>query len=159
MRVPVQEGEDVRIKTQEGEGEVHKFAVTVVSRDGTYNVWPHNASVLFGAISLGSSAKPGQLVYRVISWGVGFFGASIILLLSCIITAFYIPNMLRKGTIDLLLAKPIHRATLLIYKYIGGMTFIFLNTSVLIFGLWLILGIRGGIWAPSFLLMIFVLTF
>jgi ABC-type transport system involved in multi-copper enzyme maturation permease subunit len=57
------------------------------------------------------------------------------------------------------LAKPIHRATLLIYKYIGGMTFIFLNTTVLIVGLWLILGLRGGIWAPSFLLMIFVLTF
>src|SRR5262249_35344464 len=104
MRVPIQEGEDVRIKTEEVDGEVHKFAVTVVSRDGTYNVWPHKASLLFGTIPLGSSEKPGQLVYRVISWGVGFFGASIILLLSCIITAFFIPNMLRKGTIDLLLA-------------------------------------------------------
>lgn len=159
MRVPIKEGEDVRIKMEEGVGEVHKFAVTVVSRAGTYNVWPHKASLLFGAIPLGSSEKPGQLVYRVIYWGVGFFGASAIMLLSCIITAFFIPNMLRKGTVDLLLAKPIHRATLLIYKYIGGMTFIFLNTSVLITGLWLILGLRGGIWAPSFLLMILVLTF
>jgi len=159
MRVPVKEGEDVRIKMEEGVGEVHKFAVTVVSREGTYNVWPHKASLLFGAIPLGSSEKPGQLAYRVIFWGVSVVGAGAIMVLSCIITAFFIPNMLRKGTVDLLLAKPIHRATLLIYKYIGGMTFIFLNTSVLIIGLWLILGLRGGIWAPSFLLMILVLTF
>lgn len=159
VRIPIQEGEDVRIKTEDADGEVHQFAVTVVSRDGTYNVWPHKASLLFGAIPLGNSAKPGQLVYRVIYWGVGVVGAAVILLLSCIITAFFIPNMLRKGTVDLLVAKPIHRATLLIYKYIGGMTFIFLNTSVLIVGLWLVLGLRGGIWAPSFLLMIFVLTF
>ncbi|HTU21344.1 MAG TPA: ABC transporter permease subunit [Gemmataceae bacterium] len=159
VKVPIKEGEDVRIKTQDADGEVHKFAVTVVSRDGTYNVWPHKATLLFGAVPLGSSEKPGQLVYRIFSWGVGVVGAGVIMVLSCIITAFYIPNMLRKGTIDLLLAKPIHRATLLIYKYIGGLLFVFLNTSVLIGGLWLILGLRGGIWSASYLFIILVLTF
>lgn len=159
VKVPLKEGEDVRIKTRDAEGEVHKYAVTVVSRAGTYNIWPHKATLLFGAIPLGSSEKPGQLVYRVFSWGVGVVGASVILVLSCVITAFYIPNMLRKGTIDLLLSKPIHRATLLFYKYVGGLLFVFLNTSVLIGGLWLILGLRGGIWSASFLFMILVLTF
>src|SRR5262249_21162602 len=34
-QVPIREGEDVRIKTQEADGEVNKFAVRVVSRSGT----------------------------------------------------------------------------------------------------------------------------
>jgi ABC-type transport system involved in multi-copper enzyme maturation permease subunit len=78
---------------------------------------------------------------------------------SVVITAFFIPNMQRKGTIDLLLVKPIHRTTLLIYKYIGGLSFIFLNTTVAVVGVWLMFSIRSGVWAPGFLVSIPVITF
>ena len=54
------------------------------------------------------------------------FGGTVALLISLIMTAFFIPNMLRKGSIDLLISKPIGRSQLLVYKYIGGLTFIFL---------------------------------
>jgi ABC-type transport system involved in multi-copper enzyme maturation permease subunit len=158
-RVPIQEGEDVRIKAEESEGEVNKFRVTIVSQAGTYRLWPHRASLFFGAIPIGSSQQPGDLVYSISRYGIEFVGAPAIMLLSCIITAFYIPNMLRKGTIDLLLAKPIHRASLLLYKYVGGLTFMSLNTALLIVGLWLILGIRSSIWEPAFLINIPVLVF
>src|SRR5262249_46089523 len=72
---------------------------------------------------------------------------------------FFIPNMLRKGTVDLLLVKPIHRSSLLLYKYVGGLTFIFLNTVLAITGVWLALGLRSGFWSPGFLLVILVITF
>jgi ABC-type transport system involved in multi-copper enzyme maturation permease subunit len=158
-QVPIQEGEDIRIKTEEAEGEVNKFRITVVSQSGTYRLWPHKATLFFGAIPIGSSGQPGQLVYNIATYGIGWVGAPAIMLLSCIITSFYIPNMLRKGTIDLLLAKPINRAALLLYKYVGGLTFMFLNTSVLIGGLWIALGLRSDIWEPAFLVLIPVLTF
>src|SRR5205823_4744224 len=90
---------------------------------------------------------------------IGTFGAAFIMLLSAIITAFFIPNMLRKGTIDLLLAKPIHRTTLLIYKFVGGLTFMFLNAAVIMVGIWLVLGFQTGLWLPSLLLCVFVFTF
>jgi ABC-type transport system involved in multi-copper enzyme maturation permease subunit len=159
VQVPLQEGEDVRITKREAEGEVNKFAVKVVSRSGTYRLWPHKASLLFGAIPWGDSAQPGQLVYRISYWLVGWVGAPAIMLLSCIITAFFIPNMLRKGSVDLLLAKPISRVGLLVYKFLGGLTFMFVNTAVLILGLWVVLGLRSGIWEPVFLLTVPVLTF
>lgn len=158
-RVPVQEGEDVRLKTEEVEGELNKFVVKIVSRAGTYRVWPHKATLFFGAIPLGSSVQPGQMVYRIIHYLIGWFGGPVIMLLSCIITAFFIPNMLRKGSIDLLLAKPISRVSLLTYKYVGGLAFIFLLTTVLVLGLWLVLGLRTSIWEPAFLYIILVLTF
>jgi ABC-type transport system involved in multi-copper enzyme maturation permease subunit len=92
-------------------------------------------------------------------WFVGFFGAAVALLLSAVITAFFIPNMLRKGTVDMLLVKPIHRSTLLIYKYIGGLAFIFLNTVFLVLGIWVVLGLRTGMWGTGFLASIFIITF
>jgi ABC-type transport system involved in multi-copper enzyme maturation permease subunit len=90
---------------------------------------------------------------------VGNVGASIFLLVSSIMTSFFIPNMLRKGAVDLMISKPINRWVLLLYKYIGGLLFMFLNTVVLIGGFWLVMGMRTGVWGPSFLLMIPVLTF
>jgi ABC-type transport system involved in multi-copper enzyme maturation permease subunit len=48
--------------------------------------------------------------------------------------------MLRKGTVDLLLVKPMSRITLLLFKFIGGLTFIFLTTAFIVSGLWLVLG-------------------
>jgi hypothetical protein len=47
----------------------------------------------------------------------------------------------------------------LIYKYIGGLAFMFLNTTLVVGGIWLILGLRSGVWAPGFLASIPVLTF
>ena len=47
------------------------------------------------------------------------------ILIAVILTSFFVPNMLRKGTVDMLLVKPIHRVTLLLYKYIGGLSFVF----------------------------------
>jgi ABC-type transport system involved in multi-copper enzyme maturation permease subunit len=86
-------------------------------------------------------------------------GSWVAILVSVIITAFFIPNMLHKGTIDLMLVKPIRRGSLLLSKFLGGLTFIFLNTTFAVVGIWFALGLRSGIWANSFLLMVFILTF
>ncbi len=158
-RVPVKEGQDVRITTKEVEGEVHKFLVKVTPRGATYLAWPHKASLLFGGIPLGSSVLPGDMVTNISRWIISRLGAPAIMLLGCIITAFYVPNMLRKGTIDLLLSKPLTRPGLLIYKYVGGLTFMFLNTAVLVVGLWVVLGLRTSVWEPAFLYALPILTF
>jgi ABC-type transport system involved in multi-copper enzyme maturation permease subunit len=158
-KVPVQEGEDIRITTEEAEGEVNRFLVTVKPRGSTYRAWPHKATLLFGGVSLGNASLPGELVTKINHYVVGLLGAPAIMLLGCVITAFFIPNMLRKGTIDLLLAKPINRVSLLVYKYVGGLTFMLINTTVLIVGLWVALGLRTGVWEPVFLLAIPILTF
>ena len=90
---------------------------------------------------------------------VNGIGAWVAILVSIVITAFFIPNMLRKGTVDLLLVKPMRRTALLLYKYVGGLLFILVNTAVAITGVWVALGLRSGIWAPAFLLTIWIITF
>jgi hypothetical protein len=137
------------------------FAVTTAgSKVTTMKGWPHEPALAFGAIPLRWLRGPLALqVYFIEDILVNSWGAAIALLLSSIITAFFIPNMLRKGAVDLLLSKPIHRTSLLLYKYVGGLTFMFLNTAFLVVGLWLVLGWRSGLWGPGFLWSIPILTF
>jgi ABC-type transport system involved in multi-copper enzyme maturation permease subunit len=134
------------------------FEVTTQPTEATRRLWPHEPSLFFGALPLGGSFPLGFQLFLIAS-SIMQIGAWVAILVSIILTAFFIPNMMRKGTVDLLLVKPIHRWTLLVYKYIGGLTFIFLNTAVAILGIWLALGLRSGIWANGFLLTIFIITF
>jgi hypothetical protein len=122
--------------------------------------WTHEPQLFFGAVPL--TWFQGRLDHQVefiTDWLIGTFGAAIMMLLSTVITAFFIPNMLRKGAVDLMLAKPIHRTTLLVYKFIGGLTFMFLNTVVIMSGIWLVLGLQSHLWVNGLLLCIGIYTF
>ncbi len=121
--------------------------------------WPHEPTVLF-AIDLPfftQSLRDG--LYTLEKKLVNDAGAWATLLVSVVITAGFIPNMLRKGTLDLYVSKPLSRPALLIYKYIGGLTFVAILTTVTVGGVWLVVGLRNGIWAPQFLAVIPLLTF
>jgi ABC-type transport system involved in multi-copper enzyme maturation permease subunit len=126
----------------------------------TVRGWLHTPELFFGALPIPfMQSSLGYRVFWIEDKIVNGFGAWIGILIGVVITAFFVPNMLRKGTIDLLLVKPIRRPALLIYKYFGGLTFVLLNSAVAVGGVWLALGLRSGIWAPGFLLTVFVLTF
>jgi ABC-type transport system involved in multi-copper enzyme maturation permease subunit len=125
----------------------------------THHIWAAEPSFLFGMFPLDLMPVPVGYQLYVLSSIVLGFGSWAAVLLGVIITSLFIPNMLHKGTIDMLLVKPIHRWTLLLYKYVGGLTFIFLSTAYAMIGMWFVIGIRTSIWAHSALLMIFTLTF
>jgi ABC-type transport system involved in multi-copper enzyme maturation permease subunit len=122
--------------------------------------WRYEPSLGFGALPLSFLQGPlAGLVELIVDDAIGSFGAAVTMLIGIILTSFFIPNMLRKGTVDLLLAKPMHRVTLLIFKFVGGLTFMFLNTVVIMVGIWLAVGIRTDLWVNGLLLCVFVFTF
>jgi hypothetical protein len=150
------------------------FQVLTQPTAGTLRIWPHDTSLLFGAIPLSGlwqliapvplsqdEATPplGVQVYVIQQMLVNAVGSWVAVLVSVFVTSFFIPNMLQKGTIDMLLVKPIQRWRLLVYKYFGGLTFIFLNASLAVVGVWFVLGLRSGIWCHHLLLLVPVLTF
>lgn len=129
------------------------------AKTGRYQDWPHEIVFFF---VLPAPIWRFPIASYVQFWEdtlINTIGAAVALLISTVITAFFIPNMLRKGTVDMLIVKPIARWTLLLYKYIGGMTFMFLNAVVVVVGVWLVLGLRTHLWGTGFLFSIFVLTF
>jgi ABC-type transport system involved in multi-copper enzyme maturation permease subunit len=121
--------------------------------------WPYTTKIFFGGMTIGQSQPFGPAHYGIQDVLVNTIGASITLLVSVILTGFFIPNMLRKGSLDLLMAKPMSRWELLLYKYIGGLMFMFLVTATTVGGVWLVMAMRSGNWNPTFLLSIPVITF
>ena len=121
--------------------------------------WPHTTKIFFGAVPITNNTSLGQVLYIIEDQIINGLGGAVALLIGLIITAFFIPNMLRKGSVDLIISKPIGRSQLLIYKYIGGLTFVFLVTTFTVGGIWLAVALRSGYWDPRFLAVIPILTF
>ncbi len=81
------------------------------------------------------------------------------LLLAIFASASFVPIMLEKGNIDLLLSKPVSRDQLLWGKYFGGILVVLINIAFLVIGVWAIISIKFSYWDFSFLLIILVITF
>jgi hypothetical protein len=122
--------------------------------------WNHVPVLFFGALPVPwLMNSPTYMVYFIEDWVVNWLLGWVIVLLGVVVTASFIPTMLRKGSVDLLLSKPISRARLLVFKYLGGLTFVFLNAALIMVGVYVLLGLRSGIWANGILLSILLLTF
>lgn len=81
------------------------------------------------------------------------------LFLSIFSASSFIPNMLEKGSVDLLLSKPVSRAQIILGKFFGGFAVVFLNIAYLVIGLWLLLGIKFAVWDASILISIIMISF
>lgn len=106
-----------------------------------------------------SPADFRQMLDRVVSWLMSFFVGVIGILVAVVVTSSIVPQMFDPGQLNLLLSKPISRSLLFLSKFGGGCAFILLNAAVLISGLWLILGVRFGLWNPSLLMAIPIYMF
>ena len=76
-----------------------------------------------------------------------------------LVTASIIPSMFDAGSINLLLSKPISRSLLYLSKFVGGCSFVLINSIYLVVGTWLLLGLRLDFWYPRVLLCIPVFLF
>lgn len=84
----------------------------------------------------------------------------LLVLIFCIISsASFIPSMVDKGTIDLLISKPLSRFSILMAKYLGAVIFVGVSLIYFIGAIWLILSLKSGFWNFSFLFTILSLTF
>ena len=151
-------GMDATARRVPAEEPTYAFDVTT-SGGSSVRGWPHAMRLFFGTVTVSENASLGQVLWIIEDQIINGLGGALALLIGLIITAFFIPNMLRKGSIDLLLSKPMGRSELLIYKYVGGLTFVFLVTAFTVGGIWLAIALRSGYWDPSFLAVIPLLTF
>src|SRR6516164_3832846 len=85
--------------------------------------------------------------------------AWVVVLLGIVVTAYLVPSMLRKGAVDLLLVRPLPRVRLLGYKYASGVIYVFVHVGIMFGAVWLVLGLRSGVWKPGLLLSVPVITF
>jgi ABC-type transport system involved in multi-copper enzyme maturation permease subunit len=118
----------------------------------------HRMGVAFGAWSFRLPSSVAMVVAGIESTLASVIAGLAGVIFALVVTASFIPDMLQKGRIDILLSKPIRRPTLLVYKYLGGLLYVFLNAAFLVGGCWLALAVRSRHWDPSFLWTVPILT-
>ncbi len=119
-----------------------------------------DVAALFGSVKINgkelSGSNPAVAAIKMFIlnplYGLGLF-------LAIFSSASFIPHMLEKGNIDLLLSKPISRRQLIFGKFLGGVAVVFVNIFYLVFGIWLMIGYGLHDWSISFLLSSLVITF
>ncbi len=99
-----------------------------------------------------SGGVQAEAFVRWAQFGTAFLMYPLAILLSAFATASLVPRMLERGTIDLLLSKPISRPALFASRYLGGLLTAALNLMYLVGGLWAILGLKTGFWNGGLLL-------
>ncbi len=82
----------------------------------------------------------------------------ICIFLGIFVTAGFITSLMEKGSIDLLLSKPVPRWTYIAGRYVGAVVIILAEVAYLVFGLWLVAGFSLGNWNAGFLGSIITIT-
>jgi hypothetical protein len=78
--------------------------------------------------------------------------------LAIIATAGFLPNLMEKGAIDVLLAKPLPRWKLFLGKYLGSLAFILAQATVFVVLTFVVMGVRWRMWLWEYLLVIPLVT-
>ena len=92
----------------------------------------------------------GGVATFLYTWGMG---------LTVFASAGLIPRVLEPGRIELILSKPVSRTHLLLGRFAGNVVVVAGNVCYLVVGVWVILGIKTGIWKPNFLIAILTTIF
>lgn len=74
-----------------------------------------------------------------------------VLLFGIFATAGLIPSMLEKGTVELYISKPLTRPMLLLARSAGACAGIAINLMYFAIAIWLVIGLKSGIWHMGFL--------
>lgn len=101
-----------------------------------------------------------DFVHRIESViAVGLFTGG--LFMSLFATSSLVPSFLDRGSIDLLLSKPLSRPQILLGRYLGAVAIVAFNIFYLVGVSWLILSLKTGIWNGGYLLsaLMIVVTF
>lgn len=70
-----------------------------------------------------------------------------------------IPSILEPGRIELLLSKPVGRAHILLGRYAGNILVVASNIVYVVLSVWVIFGVKTGIWGQQFLAAIAITIF
>jgi ABC-2 type transport system permease protein len=115
------------------------------------------------ALMSGVDFKQGGVVVKEVATSIKLIIitplTSLCILLAIFSTASFVPIMLEKGNIDLLLSKPISRTQLLIGKFFGGLFVVLINVAFLVIGVWAVVSLRFFYFDFTFLSIILSVTF
>lgn len=98
-----------------------------------------------GARAIDTVVVTGQSVFAAMLYILGVF-------LAVFATGSQVPNLQRRGTVDLYMTRPITRTHLLLGRYLGAVTLVTVNLLLLCGGVFVIISLKTKVWNPRFIL-------
>ena len=125
----------------------------VVAAFGCIGVSEKGMTFLFWELDLGNLAGglPPHVFYKSLFVGLGIdlWLAWVATILALISTAGIFPAFMQRGSIDLVIARPIGRWRLFLTQYAAGLLFVTLQIAIFCAASFLVMGLRGGTWEPG----------
>lgn len=117
-------------------------------------LWPHRFTLFFGGLELTppQGAPLGLEVFILQKLLCTGLGSTILLLVCVVVTAGFVPTMLRKGTLELLLVRPVPRWRLIVFKYIAALLFVAGLLGTLILATWVVTVLLSDVRSPGVVL-------
>jgi len=97
-----------------------------------------------GGIPVGEIVSGGLAAFAAMTYGLGIF-------LAVFTTGSQVPNLMRRGTVDLYLSRPTGRTHVLLGRFLGAVTLVAANLLYLCGGLFVVVSLKTGVWNPRFL--------
>ncbi len=111
-------------------------------------------TLAFGAVDVPLARDTREGVHFIELILAGGVADTLGLMLTLIWTAGFLPSFLEGRNICVLLAKPAPRWVLILGKYLGVLSFVFVQSLLFVFGTWVAIGLRTGFWDPTYLLCV-----
>ncbi len=117
---------------------------------------PEEVKVLWSfRIPLGGTAESPVLANEIV-YGILSFLITLLPLITAFVAVFttggVVPEMIRKGRLEVLLARPVRRYQVVLGAYVGGLVFTALIAGILLLATWVGLAVRGRFIGPEYFL-------
>lgn len=100
-----------------------------------------------GTRAIDTVVVTGQSIFAGMLYVLGVF-------LAVFATGSQVPNLQRRGTVDLYVTRPVTRTHLLLGRFLGAFTLVTVNLLFLCGGVFVIISLKTGVWNPRFLVAI-----
>jgi ABC-2 type transport system permease protein len=100
-----------------------------------------------GTRAIDTVVVTGQSIFAGMLYVLGVF-------LAVFATGSQVPNLQRRGTVDLYVSRPVTRTHLLLGRFLGAITLVTANLLFLCGGVFVIISLKTGVWNPRFLVAI-----
>lgn len=124
------------------------FALNLDIVDGTLaagSLFGQEFTLPAGGTAIDELVRRGQASFAAMLYGLGIF-------LAVFATGSLVPNLVKRGAVDLFLARPLSRVHVLLGRCLGGITLVLANLLYVCGGSYAVIALKTGVWNPNFLL-------
>jgi hypothetical protein len=150
-RLPVEPGE-APLGLPKNDPLVKKLGPKAVQEAGVDVGMGSELKLGFGNFTVTTARDKRDSVRFLQVWLAGIAADTVGILLVLIWTAGFMPTFLDPNQVTVLLAKPVPRWSLLVGKYLGVLAFVGMQAGIFIFGTWLALGLKTGVFDALYLM-------